>query len=396
MSILPSAFQEPAIHEPTADGVPPEQPVVSPSPDGPSPDVAAVHTIPHAVPDERDRKKRRLWQAADLEAQHLLRRLRISLLLFGLVIIYGTAGYRLIERMGTLDALYMTIITVFTVGFGEINGPLSEPGRLFTITLIVGGTGVSLYTLGLAFELLISEQFSYWRQRQKMHDTIDKLKDHYVICGYGRIGKQVAADLRDAGVPFLVVENNPDRCAVLLDRGILFVQGDATLDEVLLEAGIERARGMVGALNKDADNMMAVVSARGLNTQLFIIVRTALPEAEKKLKRAGADEVISPYIVGARRMSLSILRPAVSGFLNAVIYDRQLQAEFNEIVIPGDSPLVGQTLTEAGMAHDLDVLPIALLRHGKLIVSPLPDTILQGHDTLIVVTQVDSLSFPHK
>ncbi|MBV9470095.1 MAG: potassium channel protein, partial [Abitibacteriaceae bacterium] len=198
-------------------------------------------------------------------------------------------------------------------------------------------------------------------------------------------------DLREHGVPFLVIENKPERCGVLLENGIPFVEGDATLDETLLEAGIERARGMVGALNADADNVLTVVSARGLNPNLYIIARAALPEAEKKLRRAGADEVISPYVVGGRRISLSILRPAVSGFLNAVLYDPELQAEFTEIVVSSDSPMVGQTLAQAGLAHGQDVLPIAILRSGKLMFSPLPDMALLANDTLIVVTPIASL-----
>jgi len=319
-----------------------------------------------------------------------MRRLRVSLLMLGLVIIYGTLGYYIIEQMTLLDSLYQTIITISTVGFEEVH-KLKDEGKLFTITLIMGGTGVSLYTVGLAFELLLSEQFSHWRQRQKMQNAIDHMQGHYLICGWGRIGKQVATDLREHGVPFLVIENKPERCGVLLENGIPFVEGDATLDETLLEAGIERARGMVGALNADADNVLTVVSARGLNPNLYIIARAALPEAEKKLRRAGADEVISPYVVGGRRISLSILRPAVSGFLNAVLYDPELQAEFTEIVVSSDSPMVGQTLAQAGLAHGQDVLPIAILRSGKLMFSPLPDMALLANDTLIVVTPIASL-----
>jgi voltage-gated potassium channel len=337
----------------------------------------------------------RIKRAADVAAESVLRRLRAALLLLAGVIIFGTSGYYLIEGMTFLDALYQTVTTISTVGFREVQ-PFSEVGRVFTMALILGGVGVSLYTLGLAFELLLSEQFNQWRQGRKMQHGIDRMRGHYIICGYGRIGRQVTADLREAGVPFVVIDSNPERCTMLLQQGIPFVEGDATLDDILFEAGIERARGLVGALNADADNVMAVVSARGLNARLFIVARAALPEAENKLRRAGADEVISPYLVGARRISLSMLRPAVSGFLNAVLYDQELQAEFTESVIEADSPLVGQTLAEAGLAHGRDVLPIALLRDGKLTFTPLPDTILQVADTLIVVTPVDSLRMARK
>ena len=136
-----------------------------------------------------------------------------------------------------------------------------------------------------------------------MQKTIDAMSGHYIICGFGRIGRQVAADLQEAGRPFLIIESKPERCAMIQERGYRFVDGDATHDETLLDAGIERARGLVGALNDDASNVMVTVSARGLNPKLFIIARAALPESEKKLSRAGADEVISPYTVGARRMN---------------------------------------------------------------------------------------------
>lgn len=333
--------------------------------------------------------------AADAAIEGAQKRLRLALLLLGAVLIYGTIGYALIVHLNTLDAFYMTVITVFTVGFSEV-GELGESGRLFTITLIFSGTGVSLYALGAAAELFTSEHWTTWRQQHEMRREIEALKDHYIICGYGRIGRQVASDLRDSDTPFVVIDNDAERCQALLEAGVPRLEGDATHDETLLEAGIEHAKGVVAALNADADNVMAVVSARGLNPKLFIIARAALPEAEKKLLRAGADEVVSPYEVGARRISLSMLRPAVSGFLNAVIYDRQLQAEITEMIVQPDSPWAGQTLSEAGLAHGQDVLPLALLRDGKLMFSPLPDTVLHAHDTLIVVVPREGLSLERK
>jgi len=337
----------------------------------------------------RERHARPL-RAADRAVLADIWRLRIALFLVAVVLLYGTLGYALIEGWRLRDALYMTVITISTVGFTEVR-PLNDAGRGFTITLILAGVGSLFYTLGAAFELLLSEQFNHWRERQKMQRAIDAMRGHYIICGFGRIGRQVAADLKEAGVPFLVIDNRPDRCAMVQERGHPLVDGDATFDETLLDAGILRAKSIVGALNDDASNVMLTVTARGLNPKLFIVARAALPESEKKLARAGADEVISPYTVGARRISLSLLRPAVSNFLNAVIYDRELQAEFTEFEIEDDSPLVGQTLTDAGMAHEHDVLPIAVLRAGKLIFSPPADTVLHAGDTLIVVVPVESL-----
>ena len=329
-------------------------------------------------------------RTADREVVAAIWRLRLALILVGVVIVYGTLGYTLIEKWPLQDSLYMTVITISTVGFTEVH-PLNDPGRAFTITLILAGVGSLFYTLGAAFELLLSEQFNHWRERKKMQKSIDTLHGHYIICGYGRIGRQVAADLREAAVPFVVIDDRPDRCAMIQEHGHPFVDGDATLDETLLDAGIERARAVVGALNDDAGNVMLVVTARGLNPKLFIVARAALPESEKKLARAGADEVISPYKVGARRMTLSMLRPAVSNFLNAVLYDRELQAEFTEFSIADDSPMIGQSLDDAGMAHGRDVLPIAMLRSGRLIFTPPANTILHAGDTLIIVVPTASL-----
>jgi voltage-gated potassium channel len=340
----------------------------------------AAHHAVHARP----------LRAADREVLSDIWRLRIALALVGIVLIYGTIGFRIVEGWPLFDALYMTVITISTVGFTEVH-PMNDRGRAFAITLILAGVGSLFYTLGAAFELLLSEQFSHWRGRRRMQKAIDAMSGHYIICGFGRIGRQVASDLQEAGRPFVIIESKPERCALIQERGYPFVDGDATLDETLLDAGIERARAMVGALNDDASNVMVTVSARGLNPNLFIIARAALPESEKKLSRAGADEVISPYTVGGRRISLSMLRPAVSNFLNAVLYDRELQAEFTEYAIEEGSPFDGQTLTDAGMAHDRDVLPIAILRGGRLIFSPPAHTILHAGDTLIIVVPTESL-----
>lgn len=328
--------------------------------------------------------------ASDRVAESAIARARLSVVLAGFVIVYGTLGYIAVEHLSPLDALYQTVITIFGVGFGEIEHAFGPGGRAFTISLIVGGTGVALYALGSGIELLISEQFGHWRLRRRMQRDIDRAREHFIICGYGRIGRQLAQDFKDSGTPFCVVDSDPARTRALLEENVPHIEGDATLDETLLEAGIERARGLIGALNSDAANVMTIVTARGLNPKLFIIARAAVPEAEKKLYRAGADEVVSPYVVGARRISLSLLRPAVSGFLNAVLYDRDLQAEMNEIVVGPDSPLCGQSLSEAGLAHGDDILPLAMMRGGRLMFSPLPSTRLEAGDTLIIVTPTAS------
>ncbi len=342
----------------------------------------AVHHKTHAADSMRP------LRAADREVLADIWRLRLALALVVFVIVYGTIGYVVIEKWTFFEAFYMTVITISTVGFTEIR-PLNDNGRIFTITLIFAGVGSLFYTLGAAFELLLSDQFSHWRERRKMQEAIAKMQNHYIVCGYGRIGRQVVEDLREAALPYVVIDSKPERCQILQERGVPFVDGDATLEETLLEAGLEHAKAIVGALNDDASNVMMTVTARGLNPALFIVARAVLPESERKLMRAGADEVISPYKVGARRMSLSMLRPAVNNFINAVLYDSELQAEFTETTIEADSPIVGQTLEEAGLAHGRDVLPIAMLHNGKLVFTPPAHTVLHAGDTLIIVVPTD-------
>jgi voltage-gated potassium channel len=340
----------------------------------------AKQTAPHDAPK----------RAADREVLADIWRLRLALALVGAGVVYGTLGYALIEKWPLHDALYMTVITISTVGFAEIH-PLSNTGRAFTMTVILAGAGSVFYSMGVAFELLLSERFRHWRAHRKMQEEIREMRGHYIICGYGRIGQQVVDDLREADLPYLVIDSKPERWQLLQENNVPFVDGDATLDETLLEAGIEHAKAVVGALNDDASNMMMTVTARGLNPQLFIIARAALPESEKKLMRAGADDVISPYKVGARHISLAMMRPAVNNFINAVLYDSELQAEFTEKTIENDSPLVGQTLADAGLAHGRDVLLIAMLHNSKLIFAPPANTVLHAGDTLIIVVPTESL-----
>lgn len=334
-------------------------------------------------------------RAADREVLADIWRLRLALALVGIVIIYGTMGYAFIEKWPLHDALYMTVITISTVGFAEVH-PLNDAGRAFTITVIFAGAGSLFYSMGAAFELLLSEQFKHWRRRRRMQEEIEKMRGHYIICGYGRIGRQVADDLREADLPYLVIDSKPERWQLLQEENIPFVDGDATLDETLLEAGIEHAKAVVGALNDDASNVMMTVTARGLNPQLFIIARAALPESEKKLMRAGANEVISPYKVGARRISLAMLRPAVNNFINAMLYDSELQAEFTETIIEEGSPFIGQTLEAAGFAHGNDRRLIAMLHNDKLIFTPPANTVLRAGDTLIMVVPTESLKMARR
>ncbi|MBI3923821.1 MAG: NAD-binding protein [Armatimonadetes bacterium] len=314
-----------------------------------------------------------------------LRRFRLSATLLLIILAVGTVGFRVLEGMSPVDAFYMTVITLSTVGFSEVK-PLGSTGKLFTILLIFAGAGVLLWTLANLHELLISEQLWHSLRRRKMQKNIEQMHDHYIVCGYGRMGRQVASDFKVSRVPFVIVEIEEGTLAEVAEDRTPHVAGDATKDETLRLAGIERAKGLIAVVNSDADNVMAVVSARGLKPDLFIVARAATEEAEAKLKRAGANQVVSPYTTGGRRIALAVLRPAVCDFVGALLYDEALQAEMQETSIAPQSGLAGQSLIQAGFTRENRKAPIAILRGSQHIISPAPDMVLQSNDSIIFIT----------
>jgi voltage-gated potassium channel len=239
----------------------------------------------------------------------LPRRVLPALYVLAIIIASGIAGYIVIERWSFIDALYMTILTVTTVGYGEVQ-PLSQGGKVFSVVLMTGGVGGVLYTLSLLIQYLLEGQFGITIRRRRMKTDITRLKEHFILCGYGRMGKEIAYSFNDKGIPFVVIENSQERAARAGEDGYLYLQSDATSDEVLKEARIESARGLVAAVGSDVDNTYITLSARGLSPDLFITARACSPGDDVKLKRAGANRVVSPHRIGARRMAMLALHPA--------------------------------------------------------------------------------------
>jgi voltage-gated potassium channel len=240
---------------------------------------------------------------------------RVLPALYVLIIIIGSgvAGFMVIERWSFIDALYMTILTITTVGYGEVH-PLSQGGKVFSVVLMIGGVGGVLYTLSLLIQYLLEGQFGITLRRRRMKTEIAKLKEHFILCGYGRMGKEIAHAFNDEGIPFVVIENSQESAARAGEDGYLYLQGDATNDEVLKKARIESARGLVAAVGSDVDNTYITLSARGLCPDLFITARSCSPGVEVKLKRAGANRIVSPHSIGARRMAMLALYPAAVNF----------------------------------------------------------------------------------
>ncbi len=245
-------------------------------------------------------------------------RFTIAFLLLVLLVAGGTLGYSWVEGWSVAESLYMTVITITTVGYGEVR-TLSPQGRQFTILLIVFSVVTAGYSVTTLLGFIFEGQIVQLMRGRRMERAISRLSDHYIICGCGVVGKQVALEFRQAGVPFVIVERDPEHSELGRDESVLFVKGDADDDETLIEAGIEQAKGLVSALRQDGGNVFVVLTARQLNPSLMIVARAAEEQTVGKLLRAGADRVISPYQIAGRRMASVILRPSVMNFLDVVV-----------------------------------------------------------------------------
>jgi len=316
-------------------------------------------------------------------------RLLWGLSALGVITIVGAIGYTIIEGWSLLDSLYMTIITITTVGYSEVF-PLSPGGKVFSIFLIIGGVGTAFYTLIAAAEYMLGGYLGSRLGRRRMKNRIGRLKDHFIICGYGRVGRGIAAVFDEEGVPFVVIDSSEAAIAAAENDGRLLIAADATHDEALKEAGIERARGLVAAVGSDTDNTYITLSARGLRSDLFIAARASGEEDEKKLRTAGADRIVSPYSIGARRLAMLTLRPAVVDYIDTVSYGRGRELQLENIVVAEDSTLAGGTVSEARKCSRAIILAINHQGQG-LTANPAADEIIQSGDQLIVIGSRENL-----
>lgn len=313
------------------------------------------------------------------------RHLKIAVTFLVVVIILGTLGYTWIEHWGLLDALYMTIITIATVGFHEVR-ELSSAGKIFTIFLIIGGVGTAGYTLGSLIEVMLEGYLGDIIGGRRMKRKIAELKNHYIVCGFGRVGQQVAREFKRAGAPFIVLDSNPEVKDRMDAEGVLYIQGDASDEEVLKEAGINRAKGLITAVDSDADNVYVTLTARVLRPDLFIIARTNLEGSEEKLKRAGANRVVSPYSIGGRRMASMLLKPVVSDFLDTALKGERLEFQLEEVDIKEGSPLEGLTIKEANIRGECGALVLSIHRKsGRFDTDVGPNSKIEPGDKLVVI-----------
>jgi voltage-gated potassium channel len=278
------------------------------------------------------------------------------------------------------------VITLTTVGFGEVHPLVHPASRIFTMLLIFSGMGVISYSLMTLTQNLVEGQIRDLMGRRKVKRTIQTMSDHCIVCGFGRIGQSIGRELFQSGVSFVVVEKNPINLQRVEQEGFLGVFGDATSEEVLREAGIERARALIPAAPTDADNVYITLTARSLNPKLVIIARAADSGADKKLLWAGADRVVSPYQMSGRRMANLLLRPTVVEFIESSLFDPTMDLVMEEIHLPPEGPMVGRSLQSSNLRRDYGVIVVAIKKgEGALAVNPSPEEILQGGDILIAL-----------
>jgi voltage-gated potassium channel len=315
----------------------------------------------------------------------------ITVLLALILVAFGTVGYMLLEGWPMEDALYMTLITFSTVGYGEVH-PVSQTGRFFTLVLIVLGASFFLYVIGNVVQFLVEGRIRLILGRRKLDKKIKQLNRHFIVCGYGRMGRAFCRYLTQKHHDFVVIEKNADRVPIMEEDGVLYIVGGATEESTLLRAGIERASNLITALGTDPENVFLVLLAKGINPDIYVVARASQNAIKKPLYAARADVVVSPFDIGARRMAHAILRPNVIRFLELAFADVTTDIHMEEATVSAGSRLVGVPLRDSGLRQTLDIIILSIVKpDDTLIFNPSADTRIDAGDTLIVVGKKDSL-----
>jgi voltage-gated potassium channel len=316
---------------------------------------------------------------------------RFAVILLLLIISVGTTGYVVIEGWSPWDALYMTVTTMTTVGYREVH-PLSFAGQVFTVLFILGGVGTVFYTATLLAANIVEGGLHRKFEQRRFARMLESLENHFILCGYGRIGGIIAEELEWQHVPFIIIERDPVRSHQVIERGWLGVAADASQEEVLKRVGIARARGLIAAVGTDAENVYTVLTARVMRPDLFIIARVEGEDAEHKLKRAGADRVISPYHIGATHIVQTALRPAVVDFVQLATSSAHLDLSMEQVHIAEGSSLVGCTILDSGIRQKFGVIVIAIKRaDGAMEFNPAPEARVCAGDEMVVLGQPQSV-----
>jgi len=315
----------------------------------------------------------------------LMRRFLLILLAIVTTLLIGTVGFTVIDHYSPFDAFYMALTTMTTVGYGEIH-PLSRAGRVFNSFLIFFGVTTIFIAIGAMTQTIIELEFGDVIGKRRTKHMIDKLKDHFIICGFGRVGRGAAAELQHAGVPFVVIDNVLQRVELAMTAGMLAILADATRDDTLRHVGIERARGLVSALATDADNLFVLLSAKGLNPRIYAAARAAEEGAEEKMRRAGADAVFAPYSITGHRLAQALLRPHVVQFLDFTTKDVSEDVSIEQVRVSETSEMASKTIRELQLGRDLGVIVLAIrTADGQMHFNPTADTQVHAGEYLIVM-----------
>jgi voltage-gated potassium channel len=321
--------------------------------------------------------------------ENIIKQLKFGFAALIIIIAIGTIGFETIEpEWDFLDSFYMTIITISTTGFKEVR-PLSAGGRILTIFLIISGVLTIAYTGGKAAQILIENQIF---RRRRMAKNLDIVRDHYIVCGYGRSGRQICESLNENKLSFVVIENDREKIDKLIEVNYLFVQGDASNDEILIKAGVERAKGLVSVVKTDAENVFTTLSAKGLNPKLFIVTRAIEEDTEAKLRKAGANRVVKPYELSTARMINLLLRPGIIDFIDNVARHEKQAISIEEINVSSKSKLIGKTLQESAIRQELNIIIVGMNRgEGDFIYNPVSSSIIEANDKLIAIGEEGNL-----
>lgn len=322
----------------------------------------------------------------------LPRRYAILVLVPLALVVVGTFGYREIEQWSLLDSLYMTVITLSTIGYGEPH-PLSHAGKVFTIALILGGVFAFLYAATELIRSVVSGEMAEMLGMQQKERALADVHDHIIVCGFGRMGKLVCREFSRDGVPFVLVDVDIEAMRDFnVPHGLTLV-GDATSDAVLKQAGIERARALVTVMASDADNLFTTLSARLLRSDLYIVARVEAIDSEAKLLRAGANRVVSPYQIGGTRVAQAVLRPTVVDFIELATRTEHIDLQLEETRIAAGSPLAGSSLKDSRVRTDFKIIIVAIKKGGgQMNFNPPPETVLEPGDTLVAIGHRDQLA----
>jgi len=322
----------------------------------------------------------------------LTKRLTIAVLILIAVLFLGMTGFHYLEGWGFVESLYATVVTLSTVGYGDFS-PHTKEGMLFTVFLILIGVGTMLYTVGLVAETMIEGRIRDVIGRGRLEKAIKNMKNHYIVCGCGRIGRHLCKELAVEKVKFVVIDKDPEIIQRIEAAGYIYHQGDATHDKTLIAAGIKNAKGIVCVLPSDAENLYVILTAKELNPNIFILSRSEEEESERRLLRAGADRVMSPYMLGGMRMAMSILRPAMLDFVEITTRRQSMELRMEEVSLCEGSSFIGQSLEDSAIRQKYGLIVVAVKKEsGQMNFNPVAKYIIEINDRLIVLGEDENIN----